>query len=448
MRKSHTVREVITYPKVTVTSTYDPCHDKSSPYEHILACKHLITTPEPDEPCASNCYFATQTRSRQAPKMTLSAALNKDFYCDACVELEVEKAILATVTNEEAGEQNASNTGIEANGIVAEDQRAAYREMTAAKRNKVHDFRKCYIAQKNISIPCDDKGQAVEGYRPHPGYNAYDMSWPPTGANMYEDVDIIRPQKSKKKKKKRPLAAVLMGPGTPAIIDGEAVAEDVNETVAEGARWLQEEEERERRRVEGDTPATRRRRAAARPIVISSSPDTDLSSFVVDDSGLHPAQTNAQVDSSRPMVAKKKLERKRKKAVNEEAEVTTTPAHKPKKRVKAAPKAPGPDPGISASNFDARSRFTMQKEKIYDAAAKAVLERHRERAAEEAAAVKPTMKPAKRAKLTPKASYLVDGHKIPSAMTGQKSQDSREGDTTRSKSKVVKRPSKGMCSVL
>lgn len=104
MRKSLPVQETITYPRFTVTSTYDPCHDSSSPYEHVIACGHLITTPEPDEPCAPNCYDALQTDSRQASRTTLSKALEKDFYCDACVEERAEASIAMTSSCKQAGQ--------------------------------------------------------------------------------------------------------------------------------------------------------------------------------------------------------------------------------------------------------------------------------------------------------------------------------------------------------
>lgn len=106
MRKILPVQETITYPWVTVTSTYDPCHDSCSPYEHVLAYGHLITTPEPDEPdepCAPNCYDALQTDSRQASRMTLSKALEKDFYCDACVEERTAANIDVTDSCKRAG---------------------------------------------------------------------------------------------------------------------------------------------------------------------------------------------------------------------------------------------------------------------------------------------------------------------------------------------------------
>lgn len=327
---------------------------------------------------------------------------------------------------------------------MAEDQRAEYRQTTTAIRNKARDFRTCYIAQKTISVPCDDEGEAVEGYRPHPPQNIYDMSWPPTGANMYEDVEIIRPQKSKEKKKRRS-AAVQVKPDGPAIHIEGAVAEDVNETVTEGARWLREEEDRERRRAEEGTPATRRRRAAARPIVISSSPDTGMSSFIVDELSLLTAQTNAQ-DDSPTVTAKKKRDRKRKKATNDET--TSTPATRPKKRVKATPNAPSPSsktliPIVDVSN--GHTTATGRGSDVPYGAAKAALETHRKRAAENEAATEPAVQPSERTKATPKAPYPAHGYRDPQALTGQKSMSATSSG---SPPKSAKKTSKRVCTVL
>jgi hypothetical protein len=108
MRKDRPARETITYPKVAVTLTYDPCHDVSFPYEHVLSCRHIVTTPEPNEPCAPNCHYATQTSSRQAQKMTLSAALQKEFYCDACVEEQAGMIIYGGDSCKQAGQSPSS----------------------------------------------------------------------------------------------------------------------------------------------------------------------------------------------------------------------------------------------------------------------------------------------------------------------------------------------------
>lgn len=104
MRKRIPIRETFTYPRVTVNSSYDPCHDDISPYEHVLGCGHLITTAEPDEPCAPNCHHTTQTNWRSTPKIYSSRAMEKDFYCDACVEEQAGRIIYGGDSCKEAGQ--------------------------------------------------------------------------------------------------------------------------------------------------------------------------------------------------------------------------------------------------------------------------------------------------------------------------------------------------------
>lgn len=337
------MRETITYPKVTVTSDFDPCHDKSSPFEHVLTCRHLITTPEPNEPCAPNCHHVTTEKAkRKVRKMSLNMAMKKEFYCDACVEIEGEREIPATASCRAAGKKPWSEDEIITDKTTAENQRAGFCKTIAARRNKAHEFRKCYIAQKIISVPCDGDGDTVEGYFPHPDTHPFDTAWPPTGENMFEDVEVT-PTKAKKSKKKepsgksRPSITTLDESGDEATSADEAVAEDVDETIAEGARWLREQEDLTRRREAEGTPSTRRRHAAARPIVISSSPDTGMSSFVVHDLSPPTAQTSRQSTTSSPEVPRKG-NRKRKRVTQDET--ATAPTAQSAKRSKATPKTP------------------------------------------------------------------------------------------------------------
>ncbi|KAJ4376807.1 hypothetical protein N0V86_006925 [Didymella sp. IMI 355093] len=249
MRRDVPIRETITYPKVTVTSDHDPYYDESSPFEHVLKCGHLITTLKPDEPCAPNCHHATSSSSLEAQKMSLSKTLKKNFYCDACVEDDTEGAI----------------------GIEASCQAAG----------QLPHFQ----AIKVVSVPCDEDGYTVEDYDPYLSSHPFDTAWPPTGDNMFEDMDFT-PTRARKPKKFGPLTKTTDVSDDEPSSTAEAVAEDVDGTVAEGMRWLREEEERQRRRADEGTPSTLRRRSAARPIVISSSPDTGMSSFVVNSSSL------------------------------------------------------------------------------------------------------------------------------------------------------------------
>ena len=178
---------------------------------------------------------------------------------------------------------------------MTESKRAILRRQEAIKRDKASKFRRCYIGQKFTSVPCDEDGDLDSGYSP--GYNGhpFDTAMPRTGANMLEDIDVSPPQRTRRRQtepfgKAGSLVTVLSASDDDASSAGEAVAEDLEDTLAEGARWLQEQEELAQRRQEEGTPSTRRRRASARAIVISSSPDTDMSNFVVQSSSPLAAQ--------------------------------------------------------------------------------------------------------------------------------------------------------------
>lgn len=261
---------------------------------------------------------------------------------------------------------------------------------------------------------------------------------------MFDDIDAS-PVETKPKRKKSPVQHRNL-PGEAAMHAGEAVAEDVDETVAEGARWLREEEERERRRAQEATPVTQRRRAAARPIVVSSSPGTEVSSLVVDDSSPLTAQTNAPDDSPTPATAQSKRDRKRKRAADKAS--MTAPVLQPKKRTKVAPKAPSADAGSSSPMLDLASQLPMQigtRPVSRTGAAGKALHRLRKSVADDDAATEPAVQPAKQAKATPDPAH---GNHGKTATTGRKSKDSTEGDTTRLKSKVAKKLSQRVCSVL
>ena len=263
---------------------------------------------------------------------------------------------------------------------------------------------------------------------------------------MFEDIDATPTCGIRTKlKKKKSLVQPQGSPEEAAIHINEAVAEDVDETVTEGEHWMQEEQERKRRRAAEGTPDTRRRRAVARSIVISPSPDTGMSSFVVDDSSLLTSQTETQDNTSTPTAANKKRDKKRKKVANDEAESTTTPAPKPKKRVKATSKAPSPEPGTVTSTSDARSRGTMQTGRISDVAHKKALERHRKRAAEDEAAAEPAVTSSKRTKPVPKTSKPAHGYFGPSATTGTKG---KSATSSKPPAKSIKKTSKRVCTVL
>lgn len=163
--------------------------------------------------------------------------------------------------------------------LPPEKYRIRFRKTTAAVRDKANKFRNCYIAQKTIAVPCDKHGDPVKAYDPHPSPHPFDTAWPPTGDNMFEDIKILPTECIKRKKKQRPSVWSSDEPESEPSGAEDGDTEDVDETVAEGAGWLQEQEELEQRRAE---ERTRRRRAAAHPTIISSSPDTEMSDFVID----------------------------------------------------------------------------------------------------------------------------------------------------------------------
>jgi hypothetical protein len=336
MRRDLPVRETITYPKVTVTSSYDPCHDKSSPFEHVLGCGHLIATLKPDEPCAPNCHHATSSSPLKAQKANLSNALKKDFYCDACLEDETEEAIGKGASCQSAGQLPHCKRLFNTTDQTVERFRINRRKNNAEGRGKATKFRKCYIAQKVVSVPCDKDGYTVEGYDPYLNSHPFDTAWPPTGQNMFEDIGVT-PTKARKPKKSKLLTKTTDVSDDEPPSTAEAVAEDVNGTIAEGMRWVREEEARQRRRAEEGTPSTRRRQAA-RPIVISSSPDTGLASFVVTSSSPVSAQASPQDDSRRPATAQSKKIRNRKRKRVTYGEAATALAKIPAKRAIATPK--------------------------------------------------------------------------------------------------------------
>lgn len=56
------------------------------------------------------------------------------------------------------------------------------------------DFRKCDIALKVTSIPCDDEGNPVWQYQPREKHHPFDTALPQIGDNMFDHEDIDPPQ--------------------------------------------------------------------------------------------------------------------------------------------------------------------------------------------------------------------------------------------------------------
>lgn len=149
---------------------------------------------------------------------------------------------------------------------------------------------------------------------------------------MFEDIDAAPPSRTVPKRNKPPKKA------TPTVVisnlsesdfepedesssAGEGVVEDIADTLAEGAKWLQEQDELARRRQETGTSSTRGRRAAARPI-ISSSPDIRMSDSIVSSSNPMSSQTSHQTNVESPQKSRK---RKRTVKGTEDSRVSLQP---------------------------------------------------------------------------------------------------------------------------
>jgi hypothetical protein len=169
------MRETVTYPKIKVTADHNFCLDPSVSFDHVLSCGHLINTALPNEPCAPNCdHVAGKADSLdKSLKMKNCQTISiKDFYCDACVETEIEMRMPSYFSSAEA-----------------EERRATLRAEDATKLGKATEHRKCYIAQKSTSIPCHSDGSLSSKYKPREQHHLFDASLPQIGENMFEDVD-------------------------------------------------------------------------------------------------------------------------------------------------------------------------------------------------------------------------------------------------------------------
>ncbi|KAG9187201.1 hypothetical protein G6011_05072 [Alternaria panax] len=65
------------------------------------------------------------------------------------------------------------------------------RQVEEAKRGKQKNFRKCYIALKVISVPCNSDGTARGQYTPRTKHHPFDTALPQVGDNFFEDVLIV-----------------------------------------------------------------------------------------------------------------------------------------------------------------------------------------------------------------------------------------------------------------
>jgi hypothetical protein len=175
------IRETIKYPTIDVTDANDSCLNPSLTFEHVLLCGHLVTTALPNEPCAPNCHHAADGEAefdhflkyKKEMKMKNGKTISdNEFYCDACVETEVEIKI-------PAGFSSAN----------ADERRAMLRTVEAKTRKKATKFRKCYIAMKITSVQCHSDGEVSSRHVPRKERHPFDTAMPRSGENMFEDVD-------------------------------------------------------------------------------------------------------------------------------------------------------------------------------------------------------------------------------------------------------------------
>lgn len=171
------IRETITYPQVKpVTEINNSCLEPAMASEHILFCGHIITTVTPNEPCAPNCHHVFTAHDQNIMMMRSaqlrSQIIEKDFYCDACVESEFEARIHIDITSE-----------------AAEEKRSVMRKEEARRRGKNERFRKCYIVYKCTVVPCRADGTVSKRYVPSGEGHVFDRAVPRTGGNMFEDLD-------------------------------------------------------------------------------------------------------------------------------------------------------------------------------------------------------------------------------------------------------------------
>ncbi|KAL6705600.1 hypothetical protein ACN47E_006547 [Coniothyrium glycines] len=186
------IRETISYPRIKVTPNNDSCQNPSMSFEHVLACGHLVTTAQPDEPCARNCHHI-DARIKDRERVECST---REFFCNACIESDMEALIPKRISSTEA-----------------EAMRTNLRRVKAKARKKSKNYRRCYIAHKVVSVLCRDSGSAVRRYKPRAAHHPFDTTIPQIGDNMWQDIVV----------------------GSPGEEDGE---EDVVELGDEGADYV------------------------------------------------------------------------------------------------------------------------------------------------------------------------------------------------------------------
>jgi hypothetical protein len=172
------VREMYSYPKVEVTDDTDECRIPILSFGHVLACGHRILTLTQDEACAPNCHHVAEgvgglRRSGNDQETVTSIngldVSNKDFFCDACVEEEIELKIPKNVTS-----------------TFAERHRRIFQR--AAEEEYHHEksrLRKCEIGAQQVKVLCRKDGTPSSRYVP---FAEVINTQPPT-AVIVNDVD-------------------------------------------------------------------------------------------------------------------------------------------------------------------------------------------------------------------------------------------------------------------
>ncbi|KAH7389811.1 hypothetical protein BKA66DRAFT_568731 [Pyrenochaeta sp. MPI-SDFR-AT-0127] len=264
------IRETVTYPQIYVTPASNSCLMSSISYEHVLACRHIVVTPEPDEACAPNCHHVASGESRFSRSRRTKIS-KKHFYCDACVESANELLIPHAAT-----------------ATQAETLRADLRLTEAKNRGKETSYRKCYIALQITSVPCESDGEAPREYVPRKKHHPFDTSTPQIGDIMFEDID---PKLAKEilKERERVVALDASQSSGSRYSDNESQSSDEEDestdthltisdtdaewTCPEGPESLCSPEELSIPAVSASRAHARARaRALARPIIDSSSP--------------------------------------------------------------------------------------------------------------------------------------------------------------------------------
>jgi hypothetical protein len=164
------VCETIEYPKVSVNDGNDDCQNPAVG-GHVLVCGHLIQTMDLNEVCAPNCHHVAERDDELDNDLKIST---KNFCCDACVNTKLESQISSQIT---------------LTLTDADRYRISLQLAEARKRQEYTRFRKCYVACKKSSVPCDSDGKPSSRYVPNEDHHPFDPAFPRIGANMFEDID-------------------------------------------------------------------------------------------------------------------------------------------------------------------------------------------------------------------------------------------------------------------